>query len=219
MVNNKVSKVLFLLVLLVITGYLIISVSYQKPKEDIHPISVNITDEEVFDFNQADKKEERLNNNVVFEYFYDKDDYISLDNAFPMSDESGKSTKDNVEYFKLRFNKNTLGVKYVITVEKMVDSTLDDEFVKLYLVSDKKINNCYRDNNEIKTFNEYNNYNNKIDEKTIYEDIVTNSDINKGYKEFAFRMWLSSSLNLENSDYLSEARTYNIRVNVYAIKE
>ena len=216
MVNNKVSKVLFLLVLLVITGYLIIFASYTKSgKNDIQSISVNITEEEVFNINQADKKEERLNNNIVFEY-YDKDDCISLDNAFPISDELGK---DNLKYFKLRFNKNALGVKYVITVEKIIDSTLDDEYAKLYLVSDKKIDNCYRDNNEIKTFNEYSKYNSSSNERIIYENTITSNDINRGYKEFIFRMWLSSSLDLENSNYLSEAKTYNIKINVYAIKE
>ena len=168
--------------------------------------------------NKGDKKVEKINNDIFFEYYYDKNNYISMDNAFPISDEIGKTENDNLEYFKLRFNKQALGIKYIITVEKDIDSTLDDEYVKLYLNSDTEIDNCYQDN-RIKTFNEYNKYNNNPNERIIYEDLVNNIDIERGYKDFDFRMWLSSSLNLENSDYLSESKTYNIRVNVYAIKE
>ena len=168
--------------------------------------------------NKGDKKVEKINNDIFFEYYYDKNNYISMDNAFPISDEIGKTEKDNLEYFKLRFNKQALGIKYIITVEKDIDSTLDDEYVKLYLNSDTEIDTCYQDN-RVKTFNEYNKYNNNPNERIIYEDLVNNIDIERGYKDFDFRMWLSSSLSLENSDYLSESKIYNIRVNVYAIKE
>ena len=213
--KDKLTKIIFI-ILIIVTVISIIALILQM-------VNTSKTDNSnaewtIIENNEGDKKVERINNNIFFEYYYDKNNYISMNNAFPISDELGKTNKDNYEYFKLRFNKQALGIKYIITVEKDIDSTLDDEYVKLYLNSDKEIDNCYQDN-RVKTFNEYNKYNNNPNEIVLYEGIVNNIDIERGYKEFVFRMWLSSSMNLENSDYLSEAKTYNIRVNVNAIKE
>ncbi len=160
-----------------------------------------------------------INKNIVFEYDYDNGNYIYLINQFPTIDEIGKSLQGDkrTNDFKLKFNEDAVGVKYTITVEKLDGSTLDDEWVKLFLVNDgADVRNCYRANNRIKTFNEYSKYNNKANERVIYNGVITSAEASRGYKDFTFRMWVSEDLNLQNSDYLSQSRTYKARINVYA---
>ncbi len=164
-------------------------------------------------------KKDEISKNIVFEYNYNDGNYIYLINQFPIRDEVGKSLQGEkrTNDFTLRFNKKASGVQYTITVEKLDGSTLDDNWVKLYLVEDgHDVINCYRSNNRIKTFNEYNKYNNKNNERILYQNTVTSSEANRGYKDFTFRMWVSEDLELNNSNYLSESKTYRARINVYA---
>ena len=162
---------------------------------------------------------ESIDDKIVFEYDYDNGNYIYLINQFPLVDEIGKSLvgEKRTQDFKLRFNKAAVGVKYTITAEKMSESDLDDEWAKLFLVNDgADVSNCYRSNGRVKTFNEYQKYNNKENEKIIYEGVISSAEASRGYKDFTFRMWVSEDLKLENSDYLSESKTYIVRINVYA---
>lgn len=162
---------------------------------------------------------QEVNKNIVFEYDYDNGNYIYLVNQFPLKDEIGKSLQGEkrTNDFKLRFNGDATGVKYTITVEKMDDSDLDDEWVKMFLVNDgADVVNCYRSNNRVKTFNEYSKYKSNSKEKVIYEGIISSAEASRGYKDFTFRMWVSEDLKLENSDYLSQSKTFKTRINVYA---
>ena len=118
---------------------------------------------------------------------------------------------------KLRFNEDATGVKYTITAEKLDGSDLDDKWVKLFLVNDgADVLNCYRKNNRVKTFDEYKKYNGRSKEKIIYEGVISSAEASRGYKDFTFRMWVSEDLQLNNSNYLSESKTYKTRINVYA---
>ncbi len=167
-------------------------------------------------------KQQEITKNIVFEYSYEDGNYIYLTNQFPIVDEIGKNLQGDkrTNDFKLRFNNKAVGIRYTITVEKLNGSTLDDEWVKLFLVNDGvDVSNCYRANNRIKTFNEYNKYLNNNQEKVIYEGVISSAEATRGYKDFTFRMWVSEDLQLNNSDYLSEPRTFNARVNVYAYEE
>jgi hypothetical protein len=164
-------------------------------------------------------KQEDVSKNIVFEYNYENGNYIYLVNQFPIADEVGKNLQGDkrTNDFKLKFNQDAVGVKYTITVEKLDGSTLDDEWVKLFLVKDGgDIRNCYRPSNRIKTYNEYSKYKNKNNEKIIYEGVISSAEASRGYIDFTFRMWVSEDLQLNKSNYLSESRTYRTRVNVYA---
>lgn len=166
-----------------------------------------------------DNKEIVINKNIIFEYSYDSGNYISLLDQFPITDEVGKSLNGDKknQNFKLKFNNKAVGLKYTITMEKLDGSNLDDEWVKVFLVNDgADVMNCYRNNNRIKTFNEYEKYKNNSKEKIIYEGVINTTEASRGYKDFTLRMWISEDLQLNNSDYLSEGRTYKTRINVYA---
>ena len=78
--------------------------------------------------------EDRL---VTFEYD-DMGNYIDLRNQFPTPDEVGRSFVGNkyTQDFKLKLNPLAVGITYVITLEKQNDSTLEEEWAKVYLESD-----------------------------------------------------------------------------------
>ena len=158
---------------------------------------------------------------IYFEYDYDNDNYIYLINQFPIRDEVGKSLQGDkrTHDFKIKVNAKAEGVHYTIVAEKMDGNTLDDKWTKMYLVKDGgDIANCYRASNRIKTFNEYAKYQSNPKEAVIYEGIVSKSEALRGYIDYTFRMWVSEDLELQNSDYLSQSRTYRARINVYASK-
>ena len=158
---------------------------------------------------------------IVFEYDYDKENYIYLVNQFPIKDEVGKNLQGekHTQDFKLKLNEKAEGVKYTITAEKLDESDFDDKWIKLFLVNDgADVKNCFRTTNRVKTFNEYENYQSNPKEKILYEGVITKAEATRGYKDFTFRMWVSEDLELVNSDYLSQTKTYKTRINVYASK-
>ena len=174
--------------------------------------------------NNDNKKDDNVidDKDIIFTYEYDEANYIYLINQFPLKDEIGKylQGEKHTQDFKLKFNEKAEGVKYTITVEKLDESDLKEEWTKLFLVNDgADVLNCYRTNNRVKTFNEYKMYNNNSKERVIYESVVTNAEAHRGYKDFTFRMWVSEDLQLYNSDYLSETKTFKTRINVYATKD
>ena len=123
MKNNRNIKILFLIFLLTIISYRLIQKNYEHLKDELNNEDIQstiiITDESISLLgNQlGDKKEEKIGNDIVFEYYYDKEKYISVNNAFPVKDEDGKNLQgEDVEYFKLKLNKNSVGIKYTITV-------------------------------------------------------------------------------------------------------
>ena len=159
---------------------------------------------------------------IVFEYDSEDGNYIDLVNQFPIKDEVGKSLQGekHTQDFKLRFNDKAVGVRYVITAEKLPGSDLANEWTKLFLVNDgEDVLNCYRTNNRVKSFDEYDTYNSNPNEVILYEGVISSSEATRGYKNFTFRMWVSEDMNLVNSNYLSENKTFKTRINVYAFEE
>lgn len=154
---------------------------------------------------------------LVFSY-YEKPGVgngIKLYNQFPTSDEVGKAFKgDNYVFeFKLILNEKAAGIRYNIVAEKMPESDLRDELMKIYLESDgKAVPSVIRTDNSIKTFNEFSSYK-KDHMKVIYSSVVTREEARRGYKNFVFKMWLSEGVQLNQDDFL---KTFVTRINVYA---
>ena len=153
-------------------------------------------------------------------YIYTEDktygNYIYLINQFPISDEIGKSLEGQFKTFdfKIEFHEKSIGVNYEITLEKLPGTDLYEDWVKIYLSSEGKGINCYRNTGRIKTYNEYTKYNKKNNEIVLFKGKVTSDDIKKGYRDYRFRMWVSEDVKVVNKDY--ESRTFIARVNVHA---
>ena len=156
---------------------------------------------------------------IVFEYENDEENYIDLSNQFPTSDEDGmnfvgdKYTQD----FRLKLNENARGVSYTITAEKLDESDLEEDWIKAYLTTDGvAIPNCFRENGRIKTFNEYIDYQNKPNEKILYQGVISAEEARRGHKDFTYRMWISEDVEIVNSEY--PIKTIKVKINVYATK-
>ena len=153
-------------------------------------------------------------------YVYREDksygNYIYLTNQFPISDEIGKSLEGQFKTFdfKIEFHEKSVGVNYEITLEKLPGTDLYEDWVKVYLSSEGKGINCYRNSGRIKTYNEYAKYNKKDKEVTLFKGKVTSDDVKKGYRDYRFRMWVSEDVKVVNQNY--ESRTFIARVNVHA---
>ena len=155
---------------------------------------------------------------VAYVYTEDKSygNYIYMINQFPTKDEIGKELEGQYKTFdfKFEFNDKALGVDYVVTLEKMPGTDLNETWVKAYLTNEgAPVANCLRSNGRIKTYNEYVKYNNKNNEVVLYRGKVTENDLKRGYRNFRFRMWVSEDVTVQNENY--ESRTFIARVNVH----
>ena len=210
--KNKLFYTLTMLVILIIFLVIFLSGKYLKdiifvdnlPKQPIN--NIKSIDEEKLD-------------DAEFIYTFDRTygNYIYLENQFPITDEVGRSLEGAYKTFdfKLKFNDSAVGVKYEIILEKLPESDLENNWVKVYLESEGKgVDNTFRTNGRIKTFNEYKNYNKKDNEVVLYSGTVTAKEAERGYKNFRLRMWISEDVKVVNQNY--ESKTIVARVNVHA---
>ena len=155
---------------------------------------------------------------VNYVYTTDKTygNYIYMINQFPIADEVGKVLEGQYKTFdfKLEFNEKAVGIKYVISLERMSESNLREDWVKVYLTNEGKGVNCYRNSGRIKTFDEYQKYNGKKNEIILYSGVVTDEDVKKSFREYRFRMWVSDDA--EITDEFETSKTFVARVNVHA---
>ncbi len=216
--KNKLLYFLTMLTILIVFLVIFLSGCYLKdkifvdnlPKQPINNIR-NVIKE--------DDDNKKNDGEIDFSYTYDKTygNYIHLVNQFPISDEIGKKLEGAYKTFdfKLSFNEKALGVNYEITLNKLPISDLENDWVKVYLENEGKgLNNSYRNNGRVKTFNEYSKYNNRDNEIVLYKGTVTQSEVKRGYVNFTLRMWVSEDVKVVNKDY--ESKTIAAKVNVYA---
>jgi len=207
-------KAIVLLVLLItLFGMLVFGLSVSVFNGSL-PSKDNAINHIIAGKHHDDKDEGKL----VFSY-YDKPGIgngIWLENQFPTSDEVGKAFKGDkcVFDFKLLLNEKAAGIRYTIVAEKLVNSDLRNDLVKLYLESGgKPVSNVLRDDGSIKNFTEYADYRKKVTQKVLYTGTITRAEASRGYKDFTFKMWLSDELPMLEDDY---GRTFLTRINVYA---
>ena len=210
MKNVKNKGIYYTSIIVIIIVYLVIIIlgnyfGMYKNDVDRHPVN-NIL---------ATNEEDVL----VFDYTYNKSkqNVIRLYNQFPISDEVGKKLSGEYKEhnFEINFNEKAVGVKYYITVEKLVNSDFDKNYIKIYLDNEGKIiSDCYRDTGRIKTFNEYAKYENNDKERILYKGTVSQTDAERGIKRFTFKMWVSEDLKLFNENYYNQS--FYARINVHA---
>ena len=142
---------------------------------------------------------------------------INITNAFPVSDELGKEYLRDDQVFDFKIESEIVGntsIPYEVNIEKTNDSTLEEEYIKIYLTDttedeEKELLSPIR-------YSELPTSSTKEDEKQIYFDEVK---ANENYlKNFRLRMWIADTdINGEeiNIADISE-KTFAIKVNVYS---
>ena len=134
---------------------------------------------------------------------------ISIANAFPISDEAGKTLKGKGEYFDFSVTTKVIKgnpVEYEIVAVKDNNSTLSDNEVKIYL--EKQENGTYEQvlkPKEFKPLQEESNIGAPIGSMVLLKVKKTSS----GNDNYRLRMWVSDQANIQ------EVKTYSIRINVY----
>lgn len=136
---------------------------------------------------------------------------INLENAYPMSDDIGKTLNDENQYFDFTVSA-TLGgnviINYAITATKESDSTLPDSSIKVYLTD--------KDNNEQQVLaptkiSDLTVTNNHVSSAPDGQYLLASGNFSKTISHnYRLRMWISD-------DYVvpDEIMTYKLRVNVY----
>lgn len=144
---------------------------------------------------------------------------IKISNAYPLSDNVGKSLMGDNKYFDFVVNsETTIGdIDYEIVVLKENYSTLQDKYVKIYLTdittgteipSDIVLNN-----NVVKTYEELES-SKKQNGKIIYLGKVKNNTLNY-QRKFRLRMWMSDIATIEDDIF---GKSFSVKVNVLGVQ-
>ena len=163
-------------------------------------------------YSKVGEKVNRVTTGTMTMSYSETTNGINLTNAYPMTDEVGRSLNEENQYFDFTVNASMGGnviINYVITATKEADSTLPDNAVKVYLTS---MNN----GNESQVLEPT-----KISDLQVTslnregapdgQFILLNSNFSKSESHnYRLRMWVASDYVLSNVGH-----TYKLRVNVY----
>ena len=152
---------------------------------------------------------------------------IKLSNAFPISDDTGKSQfgSDNVFDFQVIATTQGAPIYYEVIGEKGEGSTLPENVVKTYLTTVNGPEETPVDktlvNGKVATFDQL--YISQIPEyqgdKTLYQGTVSEGQT-KYTQQFRLRMWLSeTATGVTNGEWDYNNKTFTIKIHVYASNE
>jgi len=151
---------------------------------------------------------------------------ISIDDAYPISDEVGKAQTGEGKVFDFKVTSNTpnnSSIPYEITARKKNDSTLEEKAVKLYLT---KVTGDVEDEVLLANYNTLTQTakidSSKYTEKTIYTGKVP-ADSTNYEQNFRLRMWIDDGIDFSpvkdeegNDTYPYNDKEFTVTVNVYA---
>ena len=147
---------------------------------------------------------------------------IFIENAVPIPDGQGKILIGEREYFDFSVSASSAGsnLVYEITVNKDSKSTLNDDWIKIYLTTfegnQEKETPLTMTNGKVVSYHDLKDTTNKLlTGKTIYYGNVDSGDIAYG-KKFRLRMWIKMPTD-ENYEYEEISnKTFSVKVNVAA---
>ena len=143
---------------------------------------------------------------------------IKLTNALPISDTQGKALDgaNNVFDFSIEAtNTGTEAIPYEVTLRKKNTSTLQEDYVKVYLTD--KTETTEKEELEPTNFNKLTQTNIDVGseiEKTIYKSSVAGGETSYR-KDFRLRMWIDETSNQDDIN----GKEFTATVNVYANAE
>ena len=189
-----------------------------------------------FQYSRQGEKENKIETGTLT-FLYDesksKDGGVSIENAFPMSDEDGEvldQANKDVFDFDVRATTKGAAINYEIYVTKENISTLPEQVVKTYLRVVKDGAESDPETKGLPTENNLNLYSELYDSKvpsllkdisiskakTLYREEIPDGQSNYE-KTFRYRMWIDEKANqVVNGSWIYNDMTFSVKVNVYA---
>ncbi len=168
----------------------------------------------------------------VYDESKSKDGGVSIENAFPMSDEEGKALeKDKKEVFDFDVRAKTQGaaINYEIYLTKEKESTLPEYTIKTYLTTvsngiDNDISTGLPTKTNLNLYSEL--YDSGVPSlvselkdvkaKTLYRETIPDGQSDYT-KTFRYRMWIDEDANkVINGSWKYNNMAFSVKVNVYA---
>ena len=150
---------------------------------------------------------------------------VTLTNAFPMSDEEGKSQTGTNNMFEFQITATTKGapISYEIYLTKEESSTLSEQVVKTYLT---KVNGeeetavlDTRNQREINLYSELGESSLVSQGKTLYQETIPASQATYS-QTFRYRMWIDEDASqMQDGEWIYNGKSFSVKVNVYASNE
>ena len=189
--NNKLFIIivcLFIFIIMVI-GVSMATFTYTKENKSINTISTG---------------------NVYLNYTEDTNG-INITNAYPMSDEVGKTLTNEEQFFDFTVEAKISGdvvANYEVSAEKEASSTLNNDEVKLYL--EKKVNNSYQEVMAPKNFTPLKE---STDLGTMARAMLldTGTLSKRSTVSYRLRMWVADTTVLDNLE-----KSFGVRVSIKA---
>ena len=173
-----------------------------------------------FTYTKDGAKENTISTGTITMTYTEGDNGIKIDNAIPMDDEIGKALSTDEEKFDFTVSATITGrttIDYKVVAVKDSSSTIDDEYIRLYLEkSETNANEGYSGVFGPEKFTASGDSTYGADQKTM--EIASGEFSNKGGNGdtktfnayYRLRMWVDKDYPLDGI-----SRTYSVKVNVY----
>lgn len=150
--------------------------------------------------------ESSINTGSVTVSFTESNNSINIKNAIPVTDESGKKLNDNsFDFAVTTTSDDEATVPYTINITTDENNTLDDSYVKIYLL---------KNNKEIVTpsfVSDLSTYTNRTNSKVLYstKDVFNGSE-NEKITHYTLKLWIDKNFDIG----INNDKTYKLKVNV-----
>ncbi len=171
-----------------------------------------------FTYTQAGERENTISTGTITMTYTEGKNGISIDNAIPMDDTSGKALtgENNVFDFTVSATiKGKTAINYVVVAKKGDNCTINDEYIRLYL-EEKTDGDSYTQVKAPTAFAITSDpkYGAEADTMELVSETFNNKSgtgaeqtFNKNYR---LKMWVDKDYPLDGT-----SRTYSVKVNVY----
>ena len=167
-----------------------------------------------FSYSKAGEKVNTITTGVMVMSYTESSNVISITNALPTTDATGKKLSKSGEYFDFSVASTIEGqalISYEIGLKKQSGSTMADNNIKLYL-TEKNSDGTETEVTAPRVYREEtsaNSYTGRpVDEMSLYTG-TTSSNVTKNYR---LRMWVDESYNPQGD---GGSLSFKVKVNVY----
>lgn len=199
-------------------------------------VSYSLVDQDMASTNQEGNEYSQTDTGEVKFLYTDYDGIgstLTLTDDRIFSDAAGKilPATNSTNIFDFRIKAETdVPLSYQITLTKEDGSTLEDNFIKVYLTevnedTEKEITSFLNTDGSVKRFSQLADLNAGYTNNGNVEKLLYEGEANQNYEQsFRLRLWLSDDVQASiladgTIEYSYQGKTFTVKVNVYTILE